>query len=553
MSMAVPGATLRIWVTDGPVQESDVLILRLMSWNDWFIYRTLYYCYYKDAEGEMQEVGPVKVALDGHVYSNSSEHATPLPSLIDEPLGAPYFSLGQDESYYTNMRKLLGGVRAHAAFVALRDLALTPDRIDELSDRAVLGSSLLRSVPTVTARKTFPGLARGHGHTAYQFVFNRPSENPLVAAAVMDFAVAPTSTPPTNVHVLIGRNGSGKTRTLRHMALAMLGSEAGDTDSSFRDLDDQPVDFASLVYVAFSAFDDAVLPVIDEPDRYDVRYSYVGLRAPRADILQAEGFEARPEDLAWPRQTQPPESLAGSFAESAWAVMREKSREAWRTALRSLESDNLFRDHNIAQLADIADDMTRDAFMSRAAELYGVLSSGHKIVLLTVTRLVQTVSDRSMVLLDEPEGHLHPPLLSAFIRTLSNLMTDRNGIAIVATHSPVILQEVPRSCAFQITRTEETFRADRLDTETFGENIGVLTTSVFGLEVADSGFHKMLIDKAVDLRDYDAVVREFGRELGSDARALLRAWFTDERIPITSYQARRVFWRDQPGEDAPDA
>ena len=548
--MAVPGTPLRIWTVDSPTTENDVLLLRLMSWNDWFEYRTLFYCYYKDSDGILREVGPVKIALDGHTYANSPEHATPVPEVIDQPLSEGYFSLGQDESYYTNMRKLLGGVRAHAAFAALRDLALTPDRIDDLSDRPVLSSSLLRSVSTVTAKTTFPNLARGLGHTAYQFTFHRPSENPLVDATVMDFAVAPASTPPTNVHVLIGRNGSGKTRTLRHMALAMLGLEAGDTNSWFQDLDEQPIDFASLVYVAFSAFDDAVLPVIDDAHRFNVRYSYVGLRAPRADILQAEGYQPRPEMLAWPRQTLAPSALADSFAESAWAVMREKSREAWRTALRSLESDNLFRDHNIAQLADIADDTTREAFQERASELYGLMSSGHKIVLLTVTRLVETVSDRSMVLLDEPEGHLHPPLLSAFIRTLSNLMTERNGIAIVATHSPVILQEVPSSCAFQITRTDDTFRADRLDTETFGENVGVLTTSVFGLEVADSGFHKMLVDKAVELRDYDAVVREFGSELGSDARALLRAWFTDERIPVTSYQARRAYWRDQASEDS---
>lgn len=48
------------------------------------------------------------------------------------------------------------------------------------------------------------------------------------------------------------------------------------------------------------------------------------------------------------------------------------------------------------------------------------------------------------MLIDEPEGHLHPPLLSAFVRALSELLVNRNGVAIIATHSPVVLQEVPR-------------------------------------------------------------------------------------------------------------
>jgi predicted ATP-dependent endonuclease of OLD family len=69
------------------------------------------------------------------------------------------------------------------------------------------------------------------------------------------------------------------------------------------------------------------------------------------------------------------------------------------------------------------------------------MSSGHAIVLLTITRLVATVEEKTLVLLDEPESHLHPPLLSAFIRALSDLLYDRNGVAIIATHSPVVLQE----------------------------------------------------------------------------------------------------------------
>ncbi|WP_444822831.1 AAA family ATPase, partial [Vibrio parahaemolyticus] len=54
------------------------------------------------------------------------------------------------------------------------------------------------------------------------------------------------------------------------------------------------------------------------------------------------------------------------------------------------------------------------------------MSSGHAIVLFTITRLVDTVGEKSLVLLDEPEGHLHPPLLSAFLRTLSDLLYIKN-------------------------------------------------------------------------------------------------------------------------------
>ncbi|MFD7630846.1 AAA family ATPase [Streptomyces sp. NPDC059851] len=66
--------------------------------------------------------------------------------------------------------------------------------------------------------------------------------------------------------------------------------------------------------------------------------------------------------------------------------------------------------------------------------------------------LIEHVAERSLVLIDEPESHLHPPLLASFIQTLSRLLTERNGVAVVATHSPpVVLQEVPRSCVYKLS------------------------------------------------------------------------------------------------------
>src|SRR5207247_1873289 len=151
-------------------------------------------------------------------------------------------------------------------------------------------------------------------------------------------------------------------------------------------------------------------------------------------------------------------------------------------------------------------DREEDDLTVRAQGLFRRLSSGHKIVLLTITKLVETVEERSLVLLDEPEAHLHPPLLSAFIRTLSDLLIDRNGVASVATHSPVVLQEVPRSCVWKVRRTGEVVVAERPEIETFGENVGVLTRDVFGLEVTQSGFHKLISDAVGEEHSYDAVV-----------------------------------------------
>jgi predicted ATP-dependent endonuclease of OLD family len=137
--------------------------------------------------------------------------------------------------------------------------------------------------------------------------------------------------------------------------------------------------------------------------------------------------------------------------------------------------------------------------------------------------LVETVEEKTLVLLDEPEAHLHPPLLSAFVRALSDLLVNRNGVAIIATHSPVVLQEVPQSCVWKIRRSGRELIAERPEQETFGENVGVLTREIFGLEVTDSGFHTLLKSAVENATDYADVVRRFDGQVGGEAKAIIRS------------------------------
>ena len=98
-----------------------------------------------------------------------------------------------------------------------------------------------------------------------------------------------------------------------------------------------------------------------------------------------------------------------------------------------------------------------------------------------MTKLVELVSERTLVLIDEPEAHLHPPLAASFIRALSALLATRNGLAILATHSTVMLQEVPQDCVWLLFRTGATIEVERPQIETFAETLGVLTREVFRL------------------------------------------------------------------------
>ncbi len=493
-----------------PSSAKSKAILLTDEWNDWYKYKTQYTLFVFDEDGAKHTIGSVKI---GQFGMKEGQLRPDLPEEFDD-LGTEFFSLGQDDSYYENLNSLGPRLREQI-LLGLRDVALDLGHFERALEEKVTGVSLLRYVTQGAVRGQFNRMAKGGARLSrYEFTYKGPNLPKSDRAPVsLEFIVEPESSPPTNIHVLIGRNGVGKTRLLNNMTRALVmenadPSEVGHFESSDENLFEDNI-FAGLVSVTFSAFD----PFEPLPSRQDkskgIQYAYIGLKR----IGKATDGK--------PLAPKSPESLSREFGQSV-LICRQGARVGrWRHALEMLEADPIFREAGVTELA--SEDLEEADLKVLARKLFERLSSGHKIVLLTITRLVETVEERTLVLLDEPEAHLHPPLLSAFVRALSDLLMNRNGVAIIATHSPVVLQEVPKSCAWKVRRSGSRVDADRPEIETFGENVGILTREIFGLEVTQSGFHKLLQDAVNRDRDYDEIVRQFGGELGGEAKAIIRA------------------------------
>ncbi|MEU4359622.1 hypothetical protein [Streptomyces virginiae] len=110
-------------------------------------------------------------------------------------------------------------------------------------------------------------------------------------------------------------------------------------------------------------------------------------------------------------------------------------------------------------------------------------------------------------------------------------MTDRNAVAIVATHSPVVLQEVPGSCVYKLSLSGDTCWPRRPRIETYGENVGVLTHEIFGLEVMESGFYAEIRRAVRQLATYEQVLDRFSNKLGSEAKSLVRVLLAEKNDP----------------------
>jgi predicted ATPase len=436
-------------------------------------------------------------------------------------LSDDFFSVGQDDEYYANLGALGDTVREQV-LSSLRDVALDKDRWEWAKEEDVTGESLLRSVTRSTLEGQFSRMAHGDARvTRYNFSYTPPKRMGDGAPPfTLEFSVNPKSPIPTNVHVLIGRNGVGKTRLLSLMTKALVAKDASARQSGKFEINEQGSNsgtFANVVAVSFSAFDESDLLPDRNPESDSPGFSYIGLR----------GYSSNsPKSSIVPKS---PSILASEFVDSLKECRIGARRKRWINVITPLQSDPVF---NAAQLttmieANLSDKEEREEVL----KTFKALSSGHKIVLLTLTRLVEKVEERTLVLIDEPEAHLHPPLLSAMTRAISELMVKRNGVAIVATHSPVILQEVPKSCVWILDRILTISKAERPAIETFAESIGILSREVFKLELSQSGYHQLLGElrkNTASYEGYEDALDHLGGHLGAEGKAVLRAMFLSD-------------------------
>lgn len=457
---------------------------------------TLFKLRYYDADSLPWLIGNVKIGRTGMGDGTGSRPQRAVRGQFDQ-VPDEGFSLGQDEQYYLELKEQVGAERLGEVLRALNDLALDPGRLGRLQDERVVRVSLLSGTTPNDVRGRLHRLAVGGEElTNYRFTYHYPDDGPRLT-----FNVTRDSRPPSNVHVLIGSNGVGKSRLLRHIEHLALRRPDPPPDAgaiSFVGGEDEGR-FTNLVSVAFSAFEDTDAPVSTGAQ---IGFTYVGLKRSREE---GGGLKTSAD-------------LATEFAQSMRLCQEGVLRDRWQRALNELKSDRVLSDERVADWPDWEAD--------RAAAVFARLSSGHKAVLLTLTRLVECVEEQTLVLIDEPETHLHPPLLSAFTRALSELLTDRNGVAIVATHSPVVLQEVPADCVWLLRRSGDAVGAAQPRGDTFGENVGTLTRDVFHLEVTQSGFHRMLDEAITPDSTYEEIIAEFGDKLGMEARALVQTLIT---------------------------
>lgn len=508
--------------------EKDTAYLIKVSWNDYWEFETKFRLLYSDDNKVEFNFGYLKLGRRGVGPGTVDNYPDlGLPDSF-EALSDDFFSVGLDVSYYEEINKLGSKFRQNL-LESLNDVALRIDLLEEVKDLHIAKRSIFRDLSLNLIKNKYHEIATGKFEINgfdYQFRIENIKKPDSTQSDYVDinFKVDPESVLPSNIHVLIGRNGVGKSNALKQMANQLV--EKPDLKAT------------NVISVSFSVFDEVEIP--NSFDYADTKFHYVGIRKP------SDESESRKDELGILgtqkyEQAFSQSELANEFFESLKDCLGAPKKNRFYNALENLQNDRIFEQIRLLQnIKNIDEEIPAETAYNLIKD-FSKLSSGHQIVLLSITKLVSLIQEESIVLLDEPESHLHPPLLSAFINSLSALLTKQNGMAIIATHSPVILQEVPKSCVTIMERQRHEMYISEPSIETYGENVGVLTNEIFGLEVKLTGFYRKLLEMSEQFASYEEAMDSINWQLGEEGRSLLHNY-----IYLRNSRSKQIMPWDNP-------
>lgn len=515
----------------------NVFYLEEDNWDD-YGYKTLFVLNQVDNDGVLNSIGSVKIAQKGQ-----KEGRTKFNSKSFNELSEDYFSLGLYQEYYEDLKEL---DEAADVLQKLRDIAYEgneqecKDRCKRLcNEEKVVRLSLLRAKDLATVVRDFRGVFKSiepYKIIGFSYLFNSEGINASdgYSSKELKCDVELDNFIPSNIHALIGINGVGKTRFLNEIIksylfkkepfISIIGNDRKEQLGELNfDKDEMlsrkgtELSFSHITYVpADSTVANGIFEFeVDEGKEIDYFNMFIEFGLSLQDDKNNRSIETI------------------SNLSSVQQEEGTRAKEIFRFYSWLLYSLDMTGESFIPSLDDYVRQKNEKKFTKwfKEENLKG-LSSGQLKTLYLFYSMTNIV-ERGLYVIDEPENSLHAPLLSAFMYTLRKLLVKRKAMAIIATHSPVVLREVPRNCVHVLRSREGLRYVTHPSIETFGENLGVLLNEIFGLNADKSGYFTYLKEKAKeayrackgDLSEEktfkDVCIKKFGAKLGMEARALL--------------------------------
>lgn len=430
--------------------------LESIIWDD-YGHKTSFKLHYIDQDGKNLSVGKVKICKKNE---NKTLDVIPISFLS---LDSNYCSLGQDTSYYSNLKIILGE-DAMAFLYAMRDAAAFSRISDDFENDSGFRHSLLRDNSADIALNLGRYVLAGFDpDERVNFTYNTqlayaPDFNFNIK---FDFGRINQEDNFNRVIAIIGENGAGKTSLLSNLAKSI----ANQQKDCF--LPHYPM-FTKVVAASYSIFDKFY-----DIDARAFNFEYCGMHNNEGGLMDLEQLKARHK----------------RNAETINALNRGLCLKKFL--------DNILPNDMLESLFEKDRRETRFKY-NVYEDYYGKMSSGQTMLTNLIIDITANVRSNCLIMIDEPEVHLHPNAITQIINVV-NLVCDRfSSCCIMATHSPLVIQSLLSRNVLIMERDIDGMPVVRqMRVESLGENLSTINEEIFSNGQRDK-YYRQLIEKAVE-------------------------------------------------------
>ena len=440
-----------------------------------------------------------------------------------------FFTMLPEMQAYRNLVDRLGAVEASAVLEAIHDMVATeesqkhPDWHRTAKETEVFLKGFLRFSESYFAWKNANSILHGEQYEElgeisdtvrikYQ-LSGRPNSHDLTFRFSQREEVLPK-----RISVLIGKNGVGKSQALARIAKSAIDGDGDLSDEKGGRLLFNRVLAFYPTYASFSGF--------PAKQRKNAHVWY------RRFSLSSPGFG---------RNRLSTTDLIVQLARSSERIRTEGRIDLFLNAVRAIEGHEELalgtRQGNsdfvyLSELVGGTEGRRLDLFASlhlgkepmRVHRGQGYrLSSGEAAFVRFSALTSLYVESGTLLLIDEPETHLHPNFISRFVDLLDDLLESTGSVAIIATHSVYFVRETFEDQVIVLrSGVDREIIAEKPRLTTFGADVGAISYFVFG-EDTPSRLAQEVENKIADNSDsFENVFENYKNDISLDLLGEIR-------------------------------
>lgn len=549
--------------------DENFIILKYDRWND-YGYRTYFHLSMR-YEKKLYAIGGIRILFEDEVNSYSEirnmEHILEDKYRIIEKFNSDkkYISLGASAKFYQLLKELLPDEVLYDVLYTLHELCYLERKNQikdiELKSTEGFNESLTRDTDSKKSVQEASHILFGEDLDEDRFKFDFTFQlNSFDDEHKISFDFNDEFFP-ANIITFVGKNGTGKTQTLKHLSecLQMVGVASKENRKNLlydvKNAFSHEPPFSKVVVISYSPFEDFY-------NQEDIKsFSYSGLRNKDGNISKDIVFKDMKKSV-----TKMIKDDIDAFEFNSTILKIQKLYEILKIAIPNLNKIGMeinsqfiqnFNTYNSNKKIEVVDNIiilpkyTKEElktyshqdiinlkvpfetidkikFLDNENKEVG-LSSGQEIFTYMIFSILGKIEEESLLIFDEPESYLHPNLEVVFMRLLKEILKVFNSYCILATHSLIITRETPSKFVrvFSVNDKIPLIRKPS-SIETFGSNLNTICNNVFDNLMEDKPFEDWLITKIRKDQTIKIILEEFGDRLNPETLMYIRNEILDD-------------------------